>query len=90
MIPDDIEKIIMTKDDFDRNIRQLLSDKIKAEMEVERLNIIINRAIEFIEKEDEWIKNIDYKIIKTEDLLNILRGDKEWKNIIVNQCNFIT
>ena len=38
MIPDDVEKIIMTKEDYDRNVEQLLYDKINAEQEVERLN----------------------------------------------------
>ena len=42
MIPDDVEKIIMTKEDYDRNVEQLLLDKCKAELEVERLNNIIN------------------------------------------------
>ena len=38
MIPDDVEKIIMTKEDYDRNVEQLLYNKIKAEQEIERLN----------------------------------------------------
>ena len=42
MIPDDVEKIIMTKEDYDRNMEQLLYDKINAEQEVEKLNNIIN------------------------------------------------
>ena len=54
MIPDDVEKIIMTKEDYDRNVEQLLLDKCKAELEVERLNNIINQ----LEKE---LKD-DYKI----------------------------
>ena len=38
MIPDNVEKIIMTKEDYDRNAEQLLYDKINAEQKVERLN----------------------------------------------------
>ena len=49
------------KDDF----RYLLE-------EVERLNNIINKAIEYIEKETTYS---DYKEMDT--LINILRGDKE-------------
>ena len=51
MIPDDVEKIIMTKEDYDRNVEQLLLDKCKAELEVERLNNIIKKLEEFIERE---------------------------------------
>lgn len=46
MIPDDVEKIIMTKEDYDRNVEQLLYDKINAEQEVERLNNIIKETID--------------------------------------------
>jgi hypothetical protein len=51
MIPDDVEKIIMTKEDYDRNVEQLLLDKCKAELEVERLNNIINEFNKLIENE---------------------------------------
>ena len=51
MIPDDVEKIIMTKEDYDRNVEQLLYDKINAEQEVERLNNIINEFDKLIENE---------------------------------------
>ena len=42
MIPDNVEKIIMTKKDYYRNVEQLLIDKCKAELEIERLNNIID------------------------------------------------
>ncbi len=51
MIPDDVEIIIMTKEDYDRNVEQLLLDKCKAELEVERLNNIINEFDKLIENE---------------------------------------
>ena len=35
MIPDDVEKVIMTKEDYDRNVEQLLLEKINAEQEAE-------------------------------------------------------
>lgn len=57
MIPDNIEKIIMTKDDYDRNVEQLLFDKIKAEMEVERLNNIINELEKWLIMFNETHKN---------------------------------
>ena len=37
MIPDNVEKIIMTKEDYDRNVERLLLKKINAEQEIERL-----------------------------------------------------
>lgn len=42
MIPDNVEKIVMTKVDYDRNVEQLLAEKINADQEIERLNNIIN------------------------------------------------
>ena len=56
MIPDDVEKIIMTKEDYDRNVEQLLLDKCKAELEVERLNNIINELEKWLV---EWREMLD-------------------------------
>ena len=70
MIPDDVEKIIMTKEDYDRNVEQLLYDKINAEQEVERLNNIINKGIEYILGND--LDNFD----NINNLLNILKGSE--------------
>lgn len=53
MIPDNVEKIIMTKEDYDRNVEQLLFDKCKVELEVDRLNNIINELEKCLEKELE-------------------------------------
>ena len=53
MIPDNVEKIIMTKEDYDRNVGQLLVDKCKAEQEIERLNNIIKEVKEYI-KNNTW------------------------------------
>lgn len=46
MIPDNVEKIIMTKDEYDKNVEQLLYNKCKAELEVERLNNIIKYLLD--------------------------------------------
>ena len=56
MIPDNVEKIIMTKEDYDRNVEQLLLDKCKAELEVERLNNIIKHTDSWIDRTIEIIK----------------------------------
>lgn len=56
MIPDDVEKIIMTKEDYDRNVEQLLLDKCKAELEVERLNNIIKELEKWLV---EWREMLD-------------------------------
>lgn len=71
MIPDNVEKIIMTKKDYDRNVEQLLLDKCKAELEIERLNNIINELekylIEQIQKsweiEEQCYENV-YSILQ--------------------------
>ena len=56
MIPDNVEKIIMTKEDYDRNVEQLLVDKCKAELEVERLNNIINELEKYLTNYIEYTK----------------------------------
>ena len=59
MIPDNVEKIIMTKEDYDRNVEQLLYDKINADQEIERLNNIIKevrKKLNFYET-TEWGMN---------------------------------
>ena len=84
MIPDDVEKIIMTKEDYDRNVEQLLLDKCKAELEVERLNNIINELEKYIEESYKYNSKClstifearafeDNKIL---DKLQELKGDK--------------
>jgi hypothetical protein len=50
VIPDNVEKIIMTKEDYDRNVEQLLKEKLEAEQEIERLNNIIKEVREYIEQ----------------------------------------
>ena len=61
MIPDNVEKIIMTKEDYDRNVEQLLLDKCKAELEVKRLNNIINKLEEYMIGKDIY-KILLYKL----------------------------
>ena len=59
MIPDNVEKIVMTKEDYDRNVEQLLLEKINAEQEIERLNNILNELEKWLgEKQFERIDNI--------------------------------
>ena len=37
------------------------------------------KAIEYIEKQDKWFKNEEYKLIKEKDLLDILKGEENEK-----------
>lgn len=77
MIPDDVEKIIMTKEDYDRNVEQLLLDKCKAELEVERLNNIINELEKYCIEEIE-----DYsKEIKSQYITDNTRGQYEGEKV---------
>ena len=73
MIPDNVEKIIMTKEDYDRNVEQLLLEKINAEQEIERLNNIINELRKYISSEYYCFDNesLEFKIAK--DILNKLQ-----------------
>lgn len=76
MIPDDVEKIIMTKEDYDRNVEQLLLDKCKAELEVERLNNIINELEKYcIEVIEDYSKEIKSQYI-TDNTRGQYEGEK--------------
>ena len=76
MIPDDVEKIIMTKEDYDRNVEQLLLDKCKAELEVERLNNIINELEKWLDKKEKLTFNSWNKgIHEVQRKLQELKGD---------------
>ena len=72
MIPDNVEKIIMTKEDYDRNVEQLLYDKVNAELEIERLNNIIEEVREYIKS-----KSIKFTMAYVEDdgRINLPRSD---------------
>ena len=74
MIPDNVEKIIMTKEDYDRNVEQLLLEKINAEQEIERLNNIIKEVREYIEKASYFQGN---KVLNEKDILEILDKEKD-------------
>ena len=77
MIPDNVEKIIMTKEDYDRNVEQLLLDKCKAELEVKRLNNIINELEKYCNEEIE-----DYdKHIKSQYITDISKEQFEGEKV---------
>ena len=72
MIPDNVEKIIMTKEDYDRNVEQMLLEKIELQQRIEK-------AIKYIEKNIPFWEEWHYDMcIDTEDMkkiINILRGE---------------
>ena len=45
MIPDNVEMIIMTKKDYDRNVEQLLLEKIKLEQKINEANEILQTIL---------------------------------------------
>ena len=63
MIPDNVEKIIMTKEDYDRNVEQLLLEKLELEQRIEK-------AIKYI-KENYFHYSIDF-----EEKLNGVNANK--------------
>ena len=76
MIPDNIETIIMTKKDYDRNIEQLLLEKIDLQQK-------IDKAIKYIEGQKPWWEEWHYdgSDIDIEHDINtvirILKGSEE-------------
>ena len=91
MIDDNVEKIIMTKEDYDRNVEQLLVDKCKAELEIERLHSIIKEVREYVSKlqTNSEIKTYDILDYEKRDILQILKdSDKEW-NIYIMKMNLL-
>jgi len=71
MFPDNVEMVIMTKKDYDRNVEQLLLEKIESQ---ER----IDKAIEYITPIVELDNDIMLKGTMLKPVLEILKGeDKE-------------
>ena len=86
VIPDNIEKIIMTKEDYDRNVEKLLFDKINAEKEVERLNKecdtymkIATKRGNIINELEKWLINEYSKYNGAIRIANVLDKLKELK-----------
>lgn len=89
---EDVSKFLVNKSIVNYSIFKKLEDKEEVEMiyrendikynkylqkELAKSNNIIKEVREYILKEDEWIKNSNYKLLKTDKLLEIL--DKEGK-----------
>lgn len=49
LFPDNVEKIIISKDDYDRLTGELTLENIELKQEIERLNNIIKEVREFVE-----------------------------------------
>lgn len=58
MIPDNVEKIVMTKQDYDKNVEQLLFDKVKAEQELERYKNIIDELKKEKSKKYDYVREV--------------------------------
>lgn len=74
MIPDNVEKIIMTKEDYDRQVEQMLLEKLEAEQRIEKAVELIKDNYLYYEDrlEDSIVKERYKKYIQI--LLNILNG----------------
>lgn len=72
MIPDNVEKIIMTKEDYDRNVEQLLLEKLELEQR-------IDKVMKYI-KENYFHYSIDFgeKLngVNANKVLDILKGSE--------------
>ena len=56
MIPDNVEKIIMTKEDYDRNVEQLLVEKMELQQELQEIKKEHSIMKEFIYENGLWEK----------------------------------
>ena len=68
MIPDNIEKIVMTKDDYDRNVEKMLLEKLELEENIEK-------AISLIETHTNDFGDLILEKKLKNKLLDILRGE---------------
>lgn len=87
LFPEDVETITMTKEDYDRNIEQLLVEKLELEYKYNlmkknayQLAIKIDKAIEYIEeKYITFFDNVNPLILLDKEdfnkILNILKGE---------------
>ncbi len=77
MIENDVDFVI---DKIIEKNNELTSQGVKIEeleTQLQQKENIIKEVREYILKEDEWVKNSDYRLLKTDRLLEIL--DKETK-----------
>lgn len=73
MIPDNVEKVIMAKEDYDRNVEQLLFEKTKAQQRSEYLESILKEITNYVEK-------MSYQSVvdnPKKDLIKILRKENK-------------
>lgn len=59
---------------FEREKLESLPKTILVELLVRKIKAI-GKALEYIEKQDKWFKNEEYKLIKEKELLDILKGE---------------
>lgn len=84
MIPDNVEKIIMTKEDYDRNVEQLLVEKLELEQELQRKDNIINKAIKMCEEDAEAIWEYEGAYSDMFELIKDVLQEKEIKELEEN------
>ena len=59
MIPDNVEKVIMTKEDYNRNVEQLLLEKLQLEQEFQRKDNVINELEKWLKYKKQQMKQFD-------------------------------
>ena len=82
IVPDGVETITTTKEDYDRNVEQMFFEKIQAELEVKRLNNIINELEKYCNIYIGMNFNMNNSRLQeqiVEDYTNILDKLKELK-----------
>lgn len=76
MFPDGVETITMTKEDYDRNVEQLLYDKINAELKIDKINQYLEEYFIFDDKNGEYYQIHTFDKDNAKELHDILKEDK--------------
>ena len=80
LFPDNVEKIIISKDDYDRLTGELTLENIELKQEIERLNNTINDIKEYVNFLVIYNQTISGKFSETQwgqDILGLIGSDKE-------------
>ena len=71
MIPDNVEKIIMTKEDYDRNVEQMIFEKIELQQALYSIEDDLKNIINGITNEINSVNNLGEPLTK-EEIIKLL------------------
>ena len=77
LFPDNVEKIIISKDDYDRLTGELTLENIELKQEIERLQFIINEALRKLRASKDHFKTQQENNAVTFTIKILEEGDKK-------------